>query len=195
MPAMAELTRNPAGWRCRKAALEAPRSASFPIVSSNMTAPLLRADALGRRFGSHEASGRMGMGIRAAARAATDGRAGGAGNVVDSDGIGAESGEPVRDPPEKLWARRLHAHDVPALRGEAERETVGIALPGDRHALRLAAGELEDAGRDQVVEKDRFGRVERADLPQRQLLGIEGTDAEERDPAAGRRVCDPRLRQ
>ena len=92
-------------------------------------------------------------------------------------------------------AGRLHAHDLPALRSEVERKQADIAAaPGDHDALRLAAGELQHARRDRVVEQDRVGRLQRADRLQRELFGIAGTDADERDPAAGRRVPEPSLR-
>ena len=53
----------------------------------------------------------------------------------------------------------------------------------DHHLLGLAAGEIEDAGRDQIVDQDHVGGLQRAHGAQREQFGIAGAGADQRDGA------------
>ena len=79
---------------------------------------------------------------------------------------------------------------LPAL-GERHHQRVDLVLLAggrkaglaDQHLLGLAAGEIEDAGRDQIVDQDHVGRLQRAHRAQRQQFGIAGAGADQRDRA------------
>ena len=103
------------------------------------------------------------------------------------DGIRCRLRRAVRPCGERMFrAGRLHAHDVLAPRDEIEREQVGIAPCARRPACASPRGGQAPARRrDRVIEQDRIGRLERANRLQRELFGIVGTDADERDPASG----------
>ena len=64
-----------------------------------------------------------------------------------------------------------------------------IAGLADQHALGLAAGEVEDLGRHQIVEQDDVGRAQRAHGLERQQLRIAGPGADQRDVTCSLAHC------
>jgi hypothetical protein len=80
-------------------------------------------------------------------------------------------------------------HDALAGLGEIDHEGKYFAAASDHHFSRLAAREIDDVGRDEIIDHDDIGGLQRAHRAQRQELRVCGSRIQERDGAALRGAC------
>jgi hypothetical protein len=74
-------------------------------------------------------------------------------------------------------------HDALAGFGEIDHEGKYLAAAADHHFSRLAAREIDDVGRDEIIDHDDIGGLQCAHGAQRQELRVCGSRIEERDGA------------
>ena len=115
-------------------------------------------------------------------------RRGNAGNDLDRD-IGSLAGRDFLGcAAEDQRIAALEAHDALALFGEAHHQRIDVVLLAggskaglaDQHLARLAAGKVEHVARNQIVEQNHVGRLQRAHGAQRQQFRIARAGAHKR---------------
>jgi len=122
---------------------------------------------------------------------------GDAGHDLDRDSSRPTSRDLLAAAAENHGVAALEPHHAPAGLGERDHQRIDLALPAgrpiaglaDQHLLRLAAGKIEDFRRDQVVDQDDVGRLQRAHRAQREELRIARAGADQRDGAGSGNGC------